>query len=45
VLDASALLAFIYDEPGAERVAPLLAESLMSAVNFSEVVARLLMMA
>ena len=36
VLDASALLAFLQDEPGAANVE--LASSLINAVNFSEVV-------
>lgn len=36
VLDASALLAFLQDEPGTANVE--LANSLMNAVNFSEVV-------
>lgn len=42
VVDASALLALLNQEPGAERVARALsAGSSISAVNFSEVVARL----
>ena len=41
VLDASALLAVIEDEPGAETVEDTLADSAISAVNFSEVVAKL----
>ena len=36
VLDASALLAFLQNEPGAEGVA--LETSLINAVNFAEVV-------
>jgi ribonuclease VapC len=37
VLDASALLAVLNREPGAERVAPLLDGAVMSCVNWSEV--------
>ncbi len=37
VLDASALLAVLGDEPGAEVVAPLLMGSAISAVNWTEV--------
>jgi ribonuclease VapC len=37
VLDASAVLAFLYQEPGAEDVAGRLNGSLISSVNFSEV--------
>jgi PIN domain nuclease of toxin-antitoxin system len=42
VLDASALLAFANDEPGADRVRPLLAGAYMSALNWCEVVERAL---
>jgi PIN domain nuclease of toxin-antitoxin system len=38
VLDASALLAYLQDEPGCEAVEKVLAESCISAVNWSEVV-------
>jgi ribonuclease VapC len=38
VLDASALLALLQDEPGGDRVVDVLALSLISAVNFAEVV-------
>lgn len=38
VLDASALLAFLHDEPGAERVWQALEEAAVSAVNWAEVV-------
>jgi ribonuclease VapC len=38
VLDASALLAYFHDEPGADTVDAVLAESFMSTVNWSEVV-------
>ena len=41
VLDASALLAVIEGEPGAAKVEDALADSVISAVNFSEVVAKL----
>lgn len=39
VLDASALLALLNDEPGAEKVKKVLATAAMSAVNLSEVLA------
>ncbi|HEY4025820.1 MAG TPA: type II toxin-antitoxin system VapC family toxin [Candidatus Dormibacteraeota bacterium] len=38
VLDASALLAVLHQEPGAELVLPVLEGALMSSVNWSEVV-------
>lgn len=41
VLDASALLALINDEPGADKVRPLMAKSIISAVNFCETVHKL----
>jgi ribonuclease VapC len=41
VLDASALLALLQNEPGAEVVASRLPQCVMSAVNLSEVVAKL----
>jgi PIN domain nuclease of toxin-antitoxin system len=41
VLDASALLAFLNEEPGSEVVASYLDRAAMSAVNLSEVVAKL----
>jgi ribonuclease VapC len=41
VLDASALLALLQNEPGAEVVADLLTHGVMSAINLSEVVAKL----
>ncbi|MBT9558091.1 MAG: type II toxin-antitoxin system VapC family toxin [Myxococcales bacterium] len=40
VLDASAILAFLFKEEGAERVRPLLATSIVSAVNWAEVLGR-----
>lgn len=36
VLDTSAVLAWLRDEPGAKEVYPLLAEATMSAANWSE---------
>lgn len=41
VIDASALLAAFFDEPGADVVAERMSGALMSAVNLSEVVAKL----
>jgi ribonuclease VapC len=41
VLDASALLAFVNREPGAEKVTAVLGEAMISAVNFCEVVTKL----
>ena len=41
VLDASALLAMLNSEPGSERGTVALADSVMSSVNLSEVVAKL----
>lgn len=41
VLDASALLALLFREPGAERVAAKLAQAAISAVNLAEVLGRL----
>ena len=41
VLDSSALLAVILEEPGAERVEPLLPGAKVSAVNVGEVAAKL----
>jgi len=38
VLDASALLAYLKGEPGGDRVDGLLAESVMSSVNWAEVI-------
>ena len=38
VLDASALLAYLQDEPGSEIVEKVLAESVISSVNWAEVV-------
>jgi ribonuclease VapC len=41
VLDASAVLAVIFDEPGSERVAAHLPGALISAVNAAEVMTKL----
>jgi len=41
VLDSSAVLAIINKEPGAEIVAGLIGDSLLSAVNFAEVITKL----
>lgn len=38
VLDASALLAYLQDEPGTERVEEVLLKSYISSVNWAEVV-------
>lgn len=40
VLDASALLALLFKEPGGEKVVARLPGSMLSAVNLSEVVAK-----
>jgi PIN domain nuclease of toxin-antitoxin system len=42
VLDASAMLAYLQDEPGSEVVDGVLAESVMSSVNWAEVVQKLI---
>lgn len=41
VLDSSALLAWAWDEPGADRVDQVIERGVVSAINWSEVVARL----
>ncbi len=41
VLDASALLAVVQGEPGAQAVEPFLANGLMTTVNMAEVLAKL----
>lgn len=38
VLDASAAIAVLLDEPGADKVAPVIAQASISAVNLSEAV-------
>lgn len=40
VLDASALIALLWEEPGAETVESLLGQAVMSAVNWAEVLQR-----
>lgn len=40
VLDASAVIALLWDEPGGEAVEPLLGRAVMSAVNWAEVLQR-----
>ena len=42
VLDSSAVLAVVLTEPGGDMVRPLIADSLLSAVNLVEVATRLL---
>ena len=41
VFDSSVILAHLNNEPGSERAAPLFGDALISAVNFAEVVAKL----
>jgi PIN domain nuclease of toxin-antitoxin system len=41
VLDASAVLALIHNEPGADRVADALAGAVLGTVNLAEVVGKL----
>lgn len=43
MLDSSAILAVIFDEPGSDDVAPLLQGALASTVNLTEVYTRLLL--
>ena len=38
ILDASALLALLKNEPGADKVEPLLGQIVMSSINVSETV-------
>lgn len=40
VLDASALIALLWEEPGAEKVEPLLGRASISAINWAEVLQR-----
>ena len=42
VLDASAILAVLQSEPGAEQVVPLVAAALVSVINEAEVIGRLI---
>src|SRR4051794_17296589 len=41
VLDASALIALVNNEPGGEKVRPVMPHAIISAVNFCETVQRL----
>jgi ribonuclease VapC len=41
VLDASALIALVNEEPGADKVGPLMPHSVISAVNYCETIQRL----
>ena len=41
VLDASALLCLLNDEPGADRVVDVLTRSIIGTVNLAEVVSKL----
>lgn len=41
VLDASAVLALVHDEPGADRVAATLASATLCTVNLAEVIGKL----
>lgn len=43
VLDASAVLALVRDEPGADKVAPYIGRAAISAVNLQEVIKELLL--
>ena len=42
VLDASAVLALLHEEPGASEVTPWIAEGTLSAVNAAEVIGKLI---
>lgn len=41
VLDSSAILALLFDEPGADRVAAVLPDAVVSAVNLAETATKL----
>ncbi len=41
-LDSSAILALLFGEPGGDRVAPVVGDAVISAVNLSEIVAKLI---
>ena len=41
ILDASALLALLQDEPGAEKISAVIGQSKISTVNWSEVIQKL----
>ncbi len=38
ILDASALLTFLHDEPGCEHVEAVLPQTVISSVNWTEVI-------
>jgi PIN domain nuclease of toxin-antitoxin system len=40
VLDSSAVIALLFDEPGADKVRDVLPSSILSAVNYAEVLSR-----
>jgi PIN domain nuclease of toxin-antitoxin system len=40
VLDTSAVLALLFDEPGADEVKSVLASAILSAINYAEVLGR-----
>ncbi len=42
ILDAAALLAFRFDEPGADRAADVLSRAAISTINWAEVVQRVI---
>jgi ribonuclease VapC len=42
ILDSSAILAHLNNEPGSERVSEFLGDALISAVNYAEVVTKLI---
>lgn len=42
VLDTSAVLALLFGEPGRDKVAPVVDEAIISAVNLAEIVAKLI---
>ncbi len=42
VLDASAILAYLFNEPGADMVAAVLLRSIVSPVNVAEVISKLI---
>ncbi len=43
ILDSSALLAVMNEEPGSDKVEPLLDEAAVSAVNLAEIIAKLVL--
>jgi ribonuclease VapC len=42
VLDASAVLAYLFDEPGHDRVEPALSSELLSSANLAEIIGKLI---